>query len=169
MCNFNRQNEETKAFLHIFMIKIAEALGGVNFLLGLTEALRAVKPNPLIAKRCEIKSPNLVISWNKIVFQDKLMALEEALLIHKSSENQDFNIIGIDNQKKKKRTINMVKALAPIKFTIAPINKELKGGFEFSIFEIVDFNNDYVKINPIFTALFFCSTEYMKKALKFEV
>ena len=168
MCNFNRQNEETKAFLHIFMAKIAETLGGANFLLGLTEALRAVKPHPLTAKRCEIKSPNLVISWNKVVFQDKLMALEEALLIHKSSENQDFNLIGIDNQKKKKRAVNMVKALAPIKFTITPTNKDIGGGFEFSIFESVDFDKDYVKINPIFTALFFCSTEYMKKALKFE-
>ena len=59
----------------------------------------------------------------------------------------------------------MVKALAPINFVVTPKDIENGGGFDFKIFESIE--NDYVKINPIFVAMFFCSTDFSKRALKY--
>lgn len=167
MCNFNKQNEDTKALIHLFMKKCADALGGSNFLLGLLEAMKEKRPNALIHSGCKIESKEASIKWNKIVFKDKLDILEEIIRSHKSSEGHDFNILESDSEKKKKKILNMVKTLAPIEFTITPLNTENGEGFNFKVFESVE--EDYVKINPIFAAMFFCSVEYMKKALKYEI
>ena len=167
MCNFNKQNEDNKALIHLFMTKAAESIGGTNFFLALIEAMRAHKPHPLTYKGCKIESPNVTIEWNKIIFKDKFDLLNEIILFHKSSQNQDFNILENDNNKKKKNILNMVKTLAPLEFVVTPKNEADGGGFNFKVFE----NNDieYVKINPIFVSMFFCSAEFTKKALKFEI
>ena len=165
MCNFNKQNKDTKEILHLLMVKSAEAVGGANFLLGLIEAMKKHKPNPLMYKHCHIESENLSIKWNKTVFKDKIDILEEVLYAHKSAEGQDFNILESDNDKKSKKILNMVKALAPITFLVAPKDDKNGGGFDFKIFEII--KDDEVKINPLFVAMFFCSTDFTKKALKY--
>ena len=167
MCNFNKQNEDTKALIHLFMKKCAQTVGGTNFFLGLLEAMKEKKPNPLIYSACKIESQELKITWNKIVFKDKFDILEEVVRSHKSSENQDFNLLESENLKRKKKILNMVKTLAPVEFTIMPKNLKDHAGFSFKIFETIE--DDYVKINPIFTAIFFCSIEYTKKALKYEI
>lgn len=169
MCNFNKQNDDTKAFMHLFMSKSATTVGGVNYLLALIEALRAQKPHPLIYNKCKIESKNTKIEWNKIIFKDKLDVLEEILISHKSSENPDFNILNIENQKKKKRVLNVVKALMPVDFIVKPKNQDDGGGFEFKVFESVDLDKEIVILNPVFIAMFFCSIEYTKKALKYEI
>lgn len=109
MCNFNKQNEDTKLLIHLFMQKSSETIGGTNFLLGLIEALRAVRPNPLIESKCKISSEHVTITWNKVVFKDKLDLLSEILLAHKSAENPDFNLLHIPNQKQKKKVLNYGK------------------------------------------------------------
>lgn len=167
MCNFNKQNEETKALIHLFMKKAADNVGGANFLLSLIEAMKAKKPNPLMYRERQISSNDTIIKWNKTVFKDKLMVLEEILHSHRSSENPDFNILANDNAKKKKNILNMVRTLAPIEFEVTPQNPNDGGGFNFKVFETIE--DDYVKINPIFVAMFFCSTEFTKKALKYEI
>ncbi len=159
MCNFNKLDEETKAFLHTFLTKAAQALGGANFLLALIEALRATKPHALTSSKCEVKSPNATLSWNKIIFNDKLMVIEEM---------SSVNILDQQSPKKKKRVINMIKTLSPIKFSATPKDTKEGEGFEFEIFEKVDFENNYAKLNPAFIALCFCSVEFTKKALKHE-
>lgn len=164
MCNYNKQSEETKARVHLFMQKSAESIGGANFLLALIESMRTKKPSPLMQKGCQIASENTIIKWNKVVFKDKLTILEEVLRSHKSSENQDFNILASKNEKKKKAIVNMVRTMAPIEFVITPQNHNDGEGFSFKVFDTIE--DDYVKINPIFVAMFFCSTEYTKKALK---
>ncbi|MEA2100223.1 MAG: hypothetical protein U9P72_08835 [Campylobacterota bacterium] len=167
MCNFNKQNEETKALIHLFMTKAAENVGGTNFLLALIEAMKTKKPNPLMFNGKQISSNNTIIKWNKVVFKDKVTVLENILLSHKSSENPDFNILAQENQKKKKIIINMVRTLAPIEFVVTPQNPNDGSGFNFKVFETIE--DDYVKINPIFVTMFFCSTEFTKKALKYEI
>ncbi len=167
MCNFNKYDEETKAAIHLLMKKNSEAVGGTNFLLGLQEALRDQKPHSLTAGKCQINSKNVVIKWNKVVFKDKLMVLEDILLQRKSSEDLDFNILANVSDKKRKKIINMVRTIAPIKFLVTPKNKEDGEGFNFKVFEKIEDN--YVKLNPIFMAMFFCSADYIKKALKYEV
>jgi len=167
MCNFNKQNEDTKALIHLFLTKAAQNVGGVNPLLALIEAMKAQKPHALTFRACKIESDKTVIAWNKIVFKDKFEVLEQILLTHKSSENPDFNILANDNQKQKKKILNMVKTLAPIEFIVTPKESNDGGGFNFKVFETIEQN--YVKINPIFVAMFFCSTEFTKKALKYTI
>lgn len=169
MCNFNKQNDKTKAFLALFMQRASQNLGGANFLLTLVEALRASKPHPLLEKKCLIRSDKAQIKWNKTVFKDKFDTLQEIVLSHKSSEELGFNILDIESQKRKKRVLNMIKTLIPIKFTISATSEAGQNGFELEIFETIDFQNEYVTLNPVFTALFFCSTDYTKRALKFEI
>ena len=167
MCNFNKQNIDTKALIHLFMKKAAENIGGVNFLLALIEAMKTKKPNPLMYKEKKISSNHTTIRWNKVVFKDKVDVIEKILLEHKSSEEPDFNILNQENAKKRKLILNTVKTLAPIEFIVTPQNANDGGGFNFKIFDIID--NDTVQINPIFIAMFFCSTDFTKKALKYEV
>ncbi|MEA1892401.1 MAG: hypothetical protein U9N33_06780 [Campylobacterota bacterium] len=167
MCNFNKQNEETKALIHLFMKKSAESIGGTNFLLSLIEAMKSKKPNPLIQKECQIASNNSIIKWNKVVFQDKLQVLEDILTSHRSSENPDFNILAQENMKKRKAILNMAKTLAPIEFIVTPQNKNDGCGFSFKVFQTMQ--EDKVELNPIFITMFFCSSEFTKKALKYEV
>lgn len=167
MCNFNIQSDEVKAQIHLLMTKFAATIGGTNFLLGLLEAMKEKKPNALMFSGCQIHSKEATIKWNKIVFKDKLDILEEVIRSHKSSENHDLNILKSDSEKKKKKILNMVKALAPLEFVVTPTDAQNGEGFTFKIFE--DITDESVKVNPVFAAMFFCSTEYMKKVLKYTI
>ena len=167
MCNFNKQTQETKSLIHLFMKKAAENIGGANFLLALIEAMKTKRPNPLMLREKQVASNNTIIKWNKVVFKDKVDILEEILLGYKSAEDPDFNILNIENAKKRKAILNMVKTLAPIEFIVTPQNPNDGGGFNFKVFDTIE--DDNVKINPIFVAMFFCSTEFTKKALKYEI
>ena len=120
MCNFNKQSEDTKALIHLFMNKAAENVGGANFLLALVEAMKKQKPNALMFKGCQIASENTIIKWNKVVFKDKVEVLEEILTAHRSSEDPDFNILSEENSKKRKAIVNMVRTLAPVEFIVTP-------------------------------------------------
>jgi len=164
MCNFNKQNKDQKDLIHLLMKKSSDSIGGTNFLLGLLEAMKEKKPNALMFKTCHIDSNEATIKWNKIVFKDKLDVLEEVIRSRKSSDTDEFNILENDSAKKKKKILNMVKTLAPIEFTVTAKNEENGGGFSFKVFESVE--ETKVTINPLFAAMFFCSTEYMKKVLK---
>ena len=167
MCNFNKQTQDTKALIHLFMSKAAENVGGANFLLALIEAMKTKKPNALMYKEKQVSSNNTIIKWNKVVFKDKVDVLEEILASHRSSEDPDFNILNNENVKKRKLILNMVKTLAPLEFVVTPQNQNDGEGFNFKAFDTV--GEDNVKINPIFVAMFFCSTEFTKKALKYEI
>ena len=167
MCNFDKQNEASRAFLSLFMKKSAEALGGVNFLLNLIETMKTNKPNALLAKNKYIKSSEATIQWQKVVFKDKFDILEEVVRSHKSSEEPNFNILENESAKKAKKILNMVKTLAPIEFTITVNGLNDNEGFNFKIFDKVE--DDYVSVNPIFVAMFFCSIDFTKKALAYKV
>ena len=167
MCNFNNQSQETQELLHLFMQKAAQELGGVNFLLSLIEAIRSKKPHPLILKEKQIASNNSIIKWNKIIFKDRVDLIENILVAHKDAQERDFNILQEPNHKKRKNILNMVKTLTPVEFVAIPQNPHDGNGFSFGVFDTVDFENGVVKLNPIFIALFFCATEFTKKALKY--
>jgi hypothetical protein len=167
MCNFNQQTEDTKAMIHLFMKKAAENVGGTNFLLALLEAMKAKRPNPLMYKERQISSNNTIIKWNKVVFKDKVDVLEAILTDHRSSEDPDFNILNVESAKKKKAILNMVRTLTPLEFIVTPQNPKDGGGFNFKVFQSVE--DGSAKLNPIFIAMFFCSVEFTKKALKYEI
>ncbi len=166
MCNFNQQSDETKTFTHLLITKYAQSVGGANFLLGLVEAIKEKKPNALIDSSCKVDSKELKISWNKIIFKDKFDVLEDVLRSYKGDEGESFNILNNESQKKKKKILTMIKTLAPLEFRV--IIKGAEGGeaFDFKIFEMT--SEDNVSINPFFAAIFFCSTEFFKKALNYK-
>jgi hypothetical protein len=161
MCNFNKHDDDTKAYIHLFMTKASESIGGVNFLLNLIEAMKQIKPNALIQADKKVVSKEAKIEWNKVVFKDKFDLLNEIIISHKSSEGYDFNILEEQNSKKAKKILNMVKTLAPIEFVATAKDGD---GFSFKVFDKLE--DDYVSINPVFIAFFFCSAEFTKKALK---
>lgn len=167
MCNFNQQSKDTKALIHLFMAKAAENIGGANFLLALIEAMKEKKPNALMHNAKQVSSNKSIIKWNKVVFKDKVDVLQSILLEHKSSEDPDFNILNHENAKKRKLILNTIKTLSPLEFIVTPQNPNDGVGFNFKIFETIDDTN--VKLNPIFVAMFFCSTDFTKKALKYEI
>lgn len=164
MCNFNKLNEDAKALFHLLIKKSADSVGGTNFLLGLVEAMKEKKPNALIFKSCHIESNEVSIKWNKIVFKDKLDIIEEMIHTRKTSDDDKFNILDIDSDKKRKKVLNMVKTLSPIEFIVSPKSNENGAGFTFKVFE--ELREDTAILNPLFIAMFFCSTEYIKKAIK---
>ncbi len=165
MCNFNKQNKETKEFIHLFMKKAAENVGGINYLLALIEAIKANKPNALTLGVKQVASNNTIIRWNKVIFKDKVDLIEKILAMHRNSEDPDFNILTIENTKMKKNIMNAICALSPVEFVVTPQNKNDGSGFSFKIFDTIAKEN--VKLNPIFIAIFFCSAEFTKKALKY--
>ena len=167
MCNFNKQSEDTKKSIHLFMTKAANNVGGVNYLLALIEAMRAKKPHPLMQKNMQIASNNTIIKWNKVVFKDKIDLIEKILTAHREAQEKDFNILNEQNSKITKNILNMSKALAPLEFIITPQNPNDGEGFNFKVFDTFDDNE--IKFNPIFIAMFFCSIEFTKKAIKYQL
>ena len=167
MCNFNNQSDETKASVHLFMQKAAQSVGGVNYLLSLIEALRGKKPNPLMQKNTQVASNNTIITWNKVVFKDKTDIIEKILLTHREAQEKDFNILNEENKKTKKNIINMIRTLTPLEFVVKPQNPNDGEGFSFGVFDTV--SDEEVKFNPIFIALFFCSTAFTKAALAYKI
>ncbi|HIP20699.1 MAG TPA: hypothetical protein EYG70_06210, partial [Sulfurimonas sp.] len=118
MCNFNKQTQETKALIHLFMTKAAENVGGTNFLLELIEAMKSKKPYALSEKNTQVASNHTIIKWNKLVFKDKVDLIRSILDNHSSSEEPDFNILNEPNAKKRKNILNMVRALTPLEFIV---------------------------------------------------
>lgn len=164
MCNFNNLNDETKILISLFMKKAADNVGGVNYLLSLIEAIRK-KALPLSSTKKQVASNNSLIQWNKVIFKDKLDLLDKIFVLHRESQNKDFNLLDEPNQKKKKKIINLVKTLKPIEFVVTPQNPKDGSGFSFGVFDTIDFDNELVRFNPIFLAMFFCSVEFTKKAI----
>ncbi|WP_297441621.1 hypothetical protein [Sulfurimonas sp.] len=167
MCNFNNQSDETKATIHLFMSKAAKSIGGVNYLLALIEAMRAKKPNPLMQKNMQIASNNSIIQWNKVVFKDKVDLIEKILVAHREAQEKDFNILNVESKKEKKNIINMARTVSPLKFIVKPQNPNDGEGFSFGVFDTLE--DDTLIFNPIFIAMFFCSSEFTKKALKYKI
>jgi len=160
------QSEDKKLFLHLFMQKAAQAIGGINFLLGLIEAMKTKRPNPLMVKECQIASNNTIIRWNKKVFKDKIDVIEYILLTHREAQEQGFNILNEKNKKKRKNILNMIRTLSPIEFVVTPQNPYDGEGFSFQVFNVIEEEN--IEFNPIFIAMFFCSAEFTKKAIKYD-
>lgn len=167
MCNFNQQDDDTKSIIHLLLAKAANEVGGANFFLSLLEAIKAIHPHPLMEKKCQIQTNKMSISWNKVIFKDKIDTLQEIIATHKSAEGYNFNILAHEKQKKQKNILNMVRALSPLQFTVLPKNENDGNGFSFGVFDLIENNN--VTINPLFVAIFFCSTEFTKKALNYKI
>lgn len=161
MCNFNKLSEAEKLKHHKKLLQCANSFGGINFFLLLLEAIRETKPNPLLSENSEFKIDIGTISWNKVIFNDKLQLLLKARV--KESERDNF--LPKKTEKNYKKILNVVKTLTPIVFTVKPSDKENGNGFFFQAFYKIDENKS--KIDPLFDAIFFCSVDSIKKILNY--
>lgn len=161
MCDFNTLSDDEKKLQHNKLLACANNFGGKNFFLHLLEAIRETKPHPLISANSffEIELGN--ITWNKVIFNDKLQLLLKA----RKNESKQDNLLPKKDEKNYKKILNVVRTLKPIVFHVKPANPEDGSGFFFQAFDIVDENK--TKINPVFDALFFCSVDTVKKVLNY--
>jgi hypothetical protein len=162
MCDFNTLSDEDKKIQHKEILQYAESFGGQNFFLKLIEAIRETTPHPLIALNSKFNMELGYITWNKVIFNDKLQLLQKARM----NETKQNNLLPQKDDKNYKKVLNLLRTLKPIVFHVKPKNIEDGTGFFFQAFEIID--KDTTKLNPIFDALFFCSIDNIKKALNYK-
>lgn len=162
MCDFNTLNEDEKQQYHQKLLQCANSFGGKNFFLQLLEAIREVKPHPLISANMSFEIELGGIKWNKVIYNDKLQLLLKA----RKNESKQNNLLPDTEEKNYKKILNVVRTLKPIVFHVKPANIENGSGFFFQAFDIID--EKTTKLNPIFDALFFCSVDTVKKILNYE-
>ena len=162
MCDFNNLSDEDKKVQHERLLDCANKFGGLNFFLNLLEAIRETKPHPLIASNSTFDMDLGTISWDKVIFNDKLQLLLKARV----NEGKQDNLLPEKEEKNYKKILNVVRTLRPIVFHVKPAKKEDGPGFFFQPFDVIHENK--TKLNPLFDALFFCSVETVKKALNYD-
>lgn len=162
MCDFNVLSEEEKQHHHEKLLDCANNFGGKNFFLNLLEAIRETKPHPLTTNNMSFDIELGTISWNKVIFNDKLQLLLKA----RKNEGKQDNLLPSKDEKNYKKILNVVRTLKPIVFHVKPASAEDGIGFFFQAFDIIDENK--TKLNPIFDAIFFCSVDTVKKLLNYE-
>lgn len=162
MCDFNALTAEEKKLYHDTLLQCAKNFGGKNFFLQLLEAIRETKPHPITAGNSEFRIELGTIKWNKVIFNDKLQVLLNARV----NESKQDNFLPNPNEKNYKKILNVVRTLKPVVFHVKPVVKEDGPGFFFQPFDLIDENK--VKLNPVFDAVFFCSVDTVKKILNYE-
>ncbi len=153
MLQFNTYDDETKAKIASRLKNCADAVGGLNRLLNLVETVRASQTSPLQNKTASFHYDHGKVSWNKVLFADKVETAARLVKAHDSLENL------LETASKKEQ--NTVRTLFPVSVTITPDE-----GDEF-VFKALDTPDDKTaRINPVFELLFFGSTGMIKKILK---
>ena len=163
MFDFNNLPDEQKAHYHEKLHEYAQRIGGVNFLLQLIEGIREANPHPLTTSSKELVLNSVKLKWNKVIFNDKLQ------LLIKTYENggKGGNLLPKKEAKGFKKTLNLLRMMKPIIFTVMPAHREDGSGFIFQPFEIVSETN--TKLNFIFEILFFTSVANTKEILNYQV
>lgn len=162
MCDFNALDDAAKQAYHDRLTVAAESFGGINFFLQLLEAIRKTKPHPLMAKECAFRFPLGSVTWEKVIFKDKITLLTEIRV----GESKRGNFLLPADDKRYKKVLNLVRTLAPITFSVAPKNSADGNGFSVRPFERID--DGHTQLDPLFDALFFCSLATVKKVLSYK-
>ena len=159
--NFNDLSNEEKQQLHVELMSNANNVGGKNFFLQMIEDIRAEKPKALLAKSATFHFTKGKISWGKSIFKDTLTCLYDAM---KREEKTGDMLNGI-NPKEYKATMNMMRALNPIKLEVIPKAEESEG---FTM-EVLDATKDKkTKISLMFKIVFFYNIDFAKQALEYK-
>ncbi len=161
MCDFATLSDAEKLLHHTTLLQCAERFGGKNFFLQLLEAIRETKPHPLIAANHQFRMELGSITWNKVIFNDKLQLLFKARIL----ESKQNNFLPPKEDKQYKKVLNLIRTLSPITFHATPADAEEGEGFSFHPFDRID--EETTKLNPVFDALFFCSIDTVKKVLNY--
>jgi len=153
---FKDLNKETKEQLHMDLIQKAEQVGGKFNFLQMLEDIRSIK-QPLLKKTNSLHYDTGKISWNKSIFQDKSDLLFQTMKKIEIDGDMYSNL----NEYKKKKVLNMLKALKPVSFGVLPNDKNLEG-FEFNL---IDENDE---ISMIFKIMFFYNIGFTKEILNYK-
>jgi len=162
MCDFNNLTTEEKLHYHEIIITCANNYGGINFFLQLVEKVRDVSPHPLSSRHQDFLFDLGNIRWDKTIFQDKIDLIAQ----RRKSINNTENFLPSKEDKSYKRTLNLIKTLSPVTFSVRPALRADGEGFDFKAFDKID--EEVTRLNPIFEVLFFCSIETVKKILNYK-
>jgi len=162
MCDFKNLTDEEKLYFHELLINCANNYGGINFFLQLLEAIREASPHPLTSRHQDFLFDLGDIRWGKTIFNDKVLLIEKL----RKEKPEDNNILKDKEGKEYKKTINLIKTLSPITFSVRPARRDDGEGFDFKAFDKID--EKTIKLNPLFEALFFCSINSIKKILNYK-
>jgi len=153
MLQLNKYDQKTRAGIAALLTECAEALGGVSRLLSLAETILEAKPSPLQNKTASFHYEFGKVSWDKVLFADKIVTVAKLIQKHDTMENL------LETAGKKEQ--NAIRTLFPVTFTITPYKSE---PFTFKAIDAPD--EKTARINPLFELLFFASTGMIKKAIK---
>jgi len=159
MCDFNNLSDDEKSKYHQLLIDTANIFGGIGNFLKLLESIRDRKPHPIISGESIFRFPQGSITWNKVVFNDKL----SLLLSTRINESKQGNFLPHRDSKQYKKVLNLVRTISPIIFEV-----KLKDESEFKIHPFDKIDDNVTLLNPIFDAIFFCSVNTVKKILTYE-
>ena len=134
----------------------ANKIGGKFNFLQMLEDIRSIK-QPLLKKTASLHYDSGKIYWNKNIFQDKSDLLFQTIKKIEVDGDMYKNL----NDYKKKKVINMLKALKPIIFEVVPNDENLEG-FEFNL---INENNE---ISMIFKIIFFYNIGFAKEILNYK-
>jgi len=162
MCDFNNLTDEEKLHYHTLLTTAANNYGGINFFLQLIEAIRDSSPHPLTSRHQDFLFELGNIRWGKTIFNDKIILIEKL----RKEKNEKGNLLKDKEGKEYKKTINLIKTLSPITFSVRPSLRDDGEGFDFKAFDNI--NEETTTLNPIFEALFFCSVDIVKKILNYK-
>ncbi len=160
MCNYDSLTQAQKDELKQQIQEITEMMGGLNFFFKTIERLRATKPHPLSSRTSTVVLDKCEISWDKVIFLDKVTLLEKLI---KTNRDENKYIIRFDAEDKKNKTVvNLIRTLAPITFALKiPHNVN---AVEFKVFS--EIGDSSAALNPLFMAIFFCYVNFIKTVLK---
>lgn len=162
MCDFHNLSDEDKLHYHQLLLTAANNFGGLNFFLQLIEQVREPSTHPLCSRHQDFLFDLGTIRWGKVIFNDKVQLIKR--IRKEKYDNESF----LPNKESKdyKRVLNLIRTLSPITFSVRPTLRENGEGFDFKAFDVID--DDRTKINPIFDAIFFCSTSTIKTILEYK-
>ena len=162
MCDFNNLTEDEKLHYHEILLTSANNYGGKNFFLQLVETLREKQPHPLISAHQDFLFEYGNVRWGKTIFNDKV----ELIKATRTERAKEKSFLPKADEKKYKKILNLIRTLDPITFSARPNFRDDGEGFDFKAFEKIDEEN--IRLNPIFEALFFCPVDVVKKLLNYK-
>ena len=160
MCNSNNLSQDEKDTLKLQLQDIVGKMGGLNFFLSFIEKMRLIKPQPLSARNSKASVERFEISWDKVIFLDKVTLLEN--LIKTNRDENGYMIKFNSEDKKSKNIVNLIRTLSVVNFEFKVSNSI--PAIKFKIFNKID--DSSAELNPLFVTLFFCYVNFVKNVLK---
>jgi len=158
--SFQNLTQEQKEALSKEVLEIAMNMGGKNPFLQMIEDIKESKEHPLTNKKQFFHSSEGKIEWNKFIYK----ATFDALLGLIRKEEKEGDILKDFSDKERKKALNTLKTLSPIKITITPQEGE---AFECKIVEQIASNSTQTSL--LFKILFFYNIDFVKKILNGDV